>query len=182
MRPPEVFIQQPIRSLQTMLQVIALDDNRIPLVIPDGVYGQSTINAVSIFQQLYGIPITGISDQITWEKIAQIYENAVVNVDKAEPIEIIMNRNYTMKLGSAGPYVYFLQIMLQHLSTDHASITEPGISGIYDKETTNAVKTFQRFANLPVTGDVDKLTWKNIVYQFTLNVHHNKEENELSKV
>ena len=51
MRPIDTFVQQPVRSLQTMLQVIALSDSRIPLIIPDGIYGSSTISSVNRFQQ-----------------------------------------------------------------------------------------------------------------------------------
>lgn len=182
MRPPEVFIQQPIRSLQTMLQVIALDDNRIPLVIPDGIYGQTTMNAISLFQQLYSLPITGVSDQRTWDKIVEVYEKAIVNVDKAEPIEIIINRNSVLSMGSSGAYVYFLQVMLLQLAKDHPSISEPNVSGYYDSSTKNAVSDFQRFADLSETGIVDKLTWKNLVQQFTLNLHHSEANDTRSKI
>ena len=39
MRPAESFIEQPVRSLQTMLRVLAEDDQRLPTVVPDGIYG-----------------------------------------------------------------------------------------------------------------------------------------------
>lgn len=178
MRPPESFIQQPIRSLQTMLQVIALDDDRIPQVIPDGIYGQTTLSAVNRFQQIYGLPITGIADQSTWDKIVEIYEPALIRVDKAEPIEIIMDRGYVMRIGTEGPYVYFLQSMLLQLSTDHPSIKQPNITGEFDRATEESVRSFQKLTGLPVTGEVDKVTWKHIVNQFTLNVHHNMMYNE----
>ena len=91
MRPNESFIEQPIRSLQTMLRVIAEDDKRLPAVIPDGIYGPTTMNAVSSFQRLYNLPVTGVTDQSTWDKIVSVYEHALIRVDKAEPIEIILN-------------------------------------------------------------------------------------------
>lgn len=177
MRPQESFIQQPIRSLQTMLQVISLDDRRIPTVIPDGIYGQTTLNAVNIFQQLYGLPITGITDQATWEKITEIYELAEPNINKAEPIEIMLNRNQIIKQGDSGPYVFFLQTMLSKLSQDHPTILDLEISGNYDEATAASVKSFQKISNLPVTGFVNKHTWKHIVKQFTLNIHHNNRNN-----
>ena len=46
MRPAESFVAQPVRSLQTMLRVIAEADRTLPTVIPDGIYGQETITAV----------------------------------------------------------------------------------------------------------------------------------------
>ena len=73
MRPEESFLEQPIRSLQTMLRVISEDDARFPSVIPDGIYGPATMNAITVFQRLYELPVTGITDQITWEKIVAAY-------------------------------------------------------------------------------------------------------------
>lgn len=174
MRPPESFIQQPIRSLQTMLQVIALSDSRIPLVIPDGIYGQTTISAVNRFQQLYALPITGIADQTTWERIAEIYEPARINAEPAEPIEILIDRNESLKPGDSGSYVYFLQIMLRKLAEEYPAIAEPDISGNYDRTTAEAVRAFQQANGLPVTGETDKRTWKNLVHHFTLLIHLSK--------
>ena len=37
MRPPESFVGQPIRNLQTMLQVIAQNDPSYTAIIPDGI-------------------------------------------------------------------------------------------------------------------------------------------------
>ena len=86
MRPGESFIEQPVRSLQTMLRVLAEDDRRLPTVVPDGIYGPGTMNAVTAFQRRSGIPVTGVVDQNTWEQIVAAYEPALVRIGKAEPI------------------------------------------------------------------------------------------------
>jgi len=39
----------------------------------DGVYGESTANAVRKFQNIFGLPQTGIVDYPTWYKISEIY-------------------------------------------------------------------------------------------------------------
>ena len=49
MRPAESFVGQPIRSLQTMLRVLAEHDERYQSVVPDGVYSPQTMQAVSGF-------------------------------------------------------------------------------------------------------------------------------------
>lgn len=172
MRPSESFIEQPVRSLQTMLRVLAEDDNRLPTVVPDGIYGPSTMNAVSAFQRQNGIPVTGIVDQGTWELIVVRYEPALVRVGKAEPIEIILDPGQVFRCGDSSPYVYLLQSMLTQLSKDHPTINPPGHSGIMDEDTVQSLAAFQRLAGLPVTGDFDKITWKHLSRQFTLNAHH----------
>lgn len=172
MRPPESFIEQPIRSLQTMLRVIAQDDASQPTVIPDGIYGPDTMNAVSTFQRRQGLPVTGITDQETWEEIVSVYELALIRVGKAQPIEIILDPGQVFRSGDHSPYIYLLQSMLTQLSLDHPSIETPPHSGIMDSDTIRALSAFQKLADLPITGEFDKVTWKHLVHQFTLNAHH----------
>lgn len=173
MRPGESFIEQPIRSLQTMLRVLSEDDRRLPTVVPDGIYGPSTMHAVTAFQRMYGLPVTGVADQSTWERIVEAYEPALIRVGKAEPIEIILDPGQVFRFGDSSPYIYLLQGMLTQLSLDHPRIVAPGNSGLIDTPTASALSGFQSLAGLPETGELDKITWKHLVKQFTLNAHHN---------
>ena len=175
MRPAESFVAQPIRSLQTMLRVIAEADKTLPTVVPDGVYGQETITAVSAFQRRNGIPVTGVADQQTWDSIAEAYEEALIQVDKAEPIEIILDPGQVFRLGDSSPYLYLLQSMLLYLSLSHPDISEPNHNGVLDSPTSQTLAGFQVLAGLEPTGELDKKTWKYLVHQFTLNA--NRSEN-----
>ena len=173
MRPLESFVEQPIRSLQTMLRVIAEDDNKYPTVVPDGIYGPGTMHAISTFQRINGLPVTGLTDQRTWDLIVKNYEPALIRIDKAQPIEIIMDPGQIFRKNDSSPYIYLLQSMLTQLSLDHPTINPPGHSGIVDESTSRSLSAFQQLANLPITGELDKITWKHLVHQFTLNAHHN---------
>lgn len=180
MRPPESFIQQPIRSLQTMLRVIAEDDPHLPTVVPDGIYGPVTVTAVTAFQRREGLPQTGITDQLTWDHIVSAYEPALIRVGKAEPIEIIMDAGQVFRRGDSSPYIYLLQSILTQLSKDHSSINAPDHSGILDDTTSSALLAFQQLVSLPPTGELDKITWKHLSKQFTLNAHHNSAPHRVS--
>ena len=48
MRPLSSFVGQPIRSLQTMLRVIAEDDPTHLRIVPDGIYGPETTAGVPV--------------------------------------------------------------------------------------------------------------------------------------
>lgn len=172
MRPPESFVGQPIRSLQTMLCVIAKDRGMLPLIIPDGIYGPSTMQAVSTYQRMNGLPPTGIADQETWEHIVQDYEPAAIRVGKAEPIEILIEPGQVFKENDSGPYIYLAQSMLTQLCSDYACIDPPDHTGIMDPQTIKSITSFQVLSDLPETGELDRLTWKYLANMFTLSAHH----------
>lgn len=171
MKPGESFIDQPIRSLQTMLRVIAEDDPRLPTLIPDGIYGQSTMQSVTAFQRLYGLPITGIADQATWDKIVAVYEPALIRIGPAEPIEIILEPGQVFRLGDRNAYIYLLQSILTQLSTENPTINKPEHNGILDDPTSEALAAFQLLAGLPPTGELDRITWKYLAKQFALSAN-----------
>lgn len=173
MRPDESFVGQPVRSIQMMLRVLSEDNPKLPTVVPDGIYGPSTMQAVSAFQRQNGLPITGIVDQLVWERIVTAYEPARIRQEKAQPIEIIMDAGQVFVQGDSSPYIYLLQSILTQLSKDHAAIVAPNHNGILDTSTADALWAFQELSGLPPTGELDKITWKHLVHQFTLNAHHN---------
>lgn len=173
MRPNASFVEQPIRSLQTMLRVLSEDNEKYPTVVPDGIYGPSTMQAVATFQRYNGIPVTGVTDQATWDAIAAAYKEARIRVEKAEAIEILIDPGDIYRLGDSNPYIFLLQSILTQLSLDNTAITAPPHSGVLDAETVEALIAFQKLARLAETGELDRKTWKYLVRHFTLSAHHN---------
>ena len=74
----------PVRNLQNMLRNISLYYNNIPVIAVDGIFGPTTTNAVTEFQKVYSLPVTGAVDIITFEEIVRI-----TNGIKQEKEEII---------------------------------------------------------------------------------------------
>lgn len=62
-----------VRQLQTQLNRIAGNYPAIPTITADGIYGKRTSDSVRIFQGIFGIPQTGITDYATWYEISDIY-------------------------------------------------------------------------------------------------------------
>ena len=62
-----------VRQLQQQLARIAKTYPAIPSIRVDGVYGPSTQQAVRTFQQVFGLPQTGVVDYNTWYEISNIY-------------------------------------------------------------------------------------------------------------
>ena len=168
MRPPESFIGQPIRSLQTMLRVLGENDPAYVRIIPDGIYGPETLKAVSVFQRKHGLPVTGIADQETWEAVVATYETALVEQDMAQELSIILNPKQVIRRGERHPHLYLVQAMLLVLAEVYESIGTPIVNGILDDATQDALASFQFLSNLPMTGNLDKHTWKHLALQYPL--------------
>ena len=62
-----------VRQMQEQLARISKSYPAIPRIVADGIYGQSTQNAVEVFQSVFGLPITGVVDYNTWFEISAIY-------------------------------------------------------------------------------------------------------------
>lgn len=62
-----------VRQMQEQLNVIAGAYPAIPKITVDGIYGPATAAAVSKFQSVFGLPVTGTVDYRTWYKISEIY-------------------------------------------------------------------------------------------------------------
>ena len=61
-------------ALQTRLNRIAIDFPRIPFIRAiDGEYGSGTEASVKSFQQIFALPTTGETDEVTWYRISYIY-------------------------------------------------------------------------------------------------------------
>ena len=168
MRPGESFIAQPIRSLQTMLRVLAESDNKYGRVIPDGIYGPQTMSAITAFQRNHGLPVTGVTDQQTWDTLVEVYEPALITLVEAQPVDIILNPNQVLRRGESSPYLYVAQALLLVLSETYASVGRPSQSGILDAATSDSLASFQALSGLPMTGELDKITWKHLALHFPL--------------
>ena len=171
MRPLESFVGQPIRSLQTMLRVIETDAGKELPVIPDGIYGNQTQQSISRFQQERGLPVTGVADQATWERIAAEYPDALTRVGAAEPVRIILDPGAEFRLGDESYLIYLMQAMLLAVGEIYESIITPQINGKFDQVTADSVASFQMMSQLPQTGIMDKVTWKHLALQYPLAVN-----------
>ncbi len=62
-----------VRQVQEQLARISQSYPSIPRITPDGIYGNATREAVEKFQEVFGLPVTGVIDYRTWYKISEIY-------------------------------------------------------------------------------------------------------------
>ena len=62
-----------VETIQEQLNRIAQNYPLIPKSAVDGVYGDKTKEAVTVFQGVFNLPQTGVVDYATWYKISDVY-------------------------------------------------------------------------------------------------------------
>ena len=116
---------------------------------PNGIFGINTRRGVELFQLTYKLPITGIVDEVTWNELL----NAMTSpFPSSRP---------TLKLGDEGVSVKSLEQRLIVLG-----FLNEATDGIFDYNTEEAVRNFQKLVNLPVDGIVSPNTWRELDQSF----------------
>ena len=92
----------------------------------------------------------------------------------AQPVEIILNPNEVLRRGDSSPYLHVAQALLLVLSEEYDSIGRPSQNGILDENTFDALSSFQSLSGLPMTGELDKVTWKHLALHFPLAANRGK--------
>ena len=179
MKPQESFVQQPVRSLQTMLRTIARIEPGQMNVMPDGIYGSQTAAAVRSFQRRLGLPVTGVTDQNTHEQIVRAYEHARIEADKAQPLQITLGPGQVIRRGQRHHLVYLVQSMLTVMNFAVPTISAPAHTGVLDTATAESIAVFQTYAELPPTGELDKRTWKALALHYALAADWLENQDEL---
>ena len=154
--------QAEIYELQTMLRLLAQTDGSIPSVNPDGIFGPETERAVLAFQGNMGLPQTGIVDFQTWTAITDVYRTAQTMMQRGLAFFPFPAGGYTISKNEKSDLVCIIQIMLSGVGVAYDLFSDIEISGVYDTETENAVRAFQKLNRLPQTGTVDVFTWNRL--------------------
>lgn len=162
-----------IYELQFYLRTIQLAYGERNLINPDGIYGSETTEAVRRFQQQFNLPVTGMVDRATWDRIYEEYLKAEELLAPAERILLYPVSITELKVGDAYDEIYILQVLLKKNEERHYGNSNVQITGVYDEATENAVRDLQRTFNLPQTGIMDKLLWNRFV-----KYHNTKYLNE----
>ncbi len=153
-----------VKALQSKLKEQSLYSGEI-----DGSYAQTTTQAVSLFQQLYSLEVTGQADVQTLALInGDLSDREIFAGPTATPKPSITVYAETVKYprklayGSKGADVQQVQERLKELGFFTYKKTTTG----FYKNTQAAVKAFQKQNGLPETGIVNEETW-NVLFNDT---------------
>lgn len=164
-----------VYEAQRYLRCLYHHGEPIPPVIPDGYFGGATKAAVEAFQSEDELPVTGIIDRKTWDRLYESY--CAITADcrcsgGIFPFETMLCGG-CISPGDHSDLVLILQAMLETISTAYTQMEPVHITGVYDEATAENIRNFQQINNLPVTGEVDKTTWNRLAAAY--NKYVNRE-------
>ncbi len=156
-----------VQTIQVELNRIGENYPAIPdIEEPNGIFGLDTEAAVRKFQEIFDLPQTGEVDKATWYRLKQYYagvkslselvSEGVTLGEAQRPFEGIL------KIGSVGIAVSTVQYYLAVISYFLNNIPLLNINGVYDETMAEAVRQFQSYYGLPITGEIDIGTWDTI--------------------
>ena len=156
-----------VLRIQTMLNRISRDYPAIPKVQPvDGIFGESTEQAVIKFQQIFSLTPDGIVGSATWYKLVFLYVGVL---DLAELVSegqtfyanaIPLEFSDVVAPGDTGEEVRVIQYLLSVVSEFYSNVPPVAVDGVYGPATRKAVIAVQQMAGLPQDGVVGEQTWQ----------------------
>ena len=157
----------PTRTVQYYLSIIAYFNGSLQPVPLSGIFDSATVDAVERFQAFYGLPVTGIVDNDTWNTISRIYTETVASLPEGYQGENAkLYPGYFLSEGMRDQNVTDLQTYLNLIGRNISAIPEIPVTGYYGSQTENAVSIFQQLYALPVSGAVGPVTWYAIAREY----------------
>lgn len=153
-----------VLTIQYYLSYIALFIQTVQPAAMDGSFGPATTNAVKSFQQSYGLPITGVVDRLTWDRIENVYYDLVSELDfEFYGGRILPFPGRVLREGIDGNDVRVLQEYLNFISNSYPEIPKINVDGVFGPSTAQQVAKFKEIFNLPGDpGRVNAPTWNAI--------------------
>ena len=166
-----------IESLQMMLRNISGNYNEIPGVIPDGIFGTDTLEAVQAFQQRFGLEADGIVDFETWNKIVEI-SNQVDDANDNGRLLLAYNENNDDILpGQTALELYVIQAMMKALAAVIDSFDDIEITGTHDVTSVNAVKKIQLVVGMDDSGVITVEFYDSLTHLYEVYITRERVNN-----
>ena len=158
------YAGNPVLAIQRDLRRIRQNYPAIPDITTTlGIYEQETVEAVKKFQEIFGLPITGVVDKATWYRIKYIYTSVKKLSDLYSEGLSLEEATflYTDRLdyGDTGIEVEYIHYFLDAIAFLDKDIPRLPTNSIYNNNTITMVKAFQEKYKLPVTGVFTYSDW-----------------------
>ncbi len=145
-----------IMQIQRILRDLELLDNEFSSVPISGTYDDETREAVVDFQTKYELEPTGIVDYDTWTLLHLMHKASEFDRRGPRRVRLVPDKpGFAIYPDQIDDIIYVIQYMLSTISVHYDDFGELAFTGIYDSDTQNAIKSFQRKNLLNATGIID---------------------------
>lgn len=157
-------IAEATKNLQRYLRRLSFEEGGPERVAIDGVFDDNTRQSLISFQKSAGLEPTGVADQETWDALFEEYSN-LLERDYEEQLSLFPNapNDYSFGYGDKFLLVKVLQLLMIELAIEYDAFEDIKETGVFDTNTENAIRAFQKINLLDDTGRVDRRTWSRIV-------------------
>lgn len=156
-----------VQNLQRYLRRLSYEENNILAVPVDGIFDSRTEEALSEFQQMNDLPVTGRADRITWDLLFDDYQRLSQEDLRVSPDFFPSTPlRYETTSGESGLFIHIVQLMLNEFTVLYDDFPLLTVTGKFDSETEEAVKRFQTINGLEETGLVNRRTWNHMSEEY----------------
>lgn len=152
--------------VQVQLNRIAINYPAIPAVKEDGIFGEATQRSVRQFQEIFNLTLDGVVGAATWNKMIMLYVGierlAELNSEGVMLFGSSLEFPNTLRLGDEGRKVEILQYFLAVVSEFYDAVPFVSVTGVFNRETENAVIAFQKSIGITADGVVGRRTWDEL--------------------
>lgn len=157
-----------VRIIQQQLNRIRKNYPGIPEITNEnGEFNEATKNAVKAFQKIFNLTQDGIVGKQTWYKISQIYvgvKNLAELNSEGENLDLPNKApSSILKIGSSGEEVKIAQYLLKAIGAFYDTILPIEITGYFDENMSDVVKSFQSQFGLDADGIIGPKTWDKLI-------------------
>ena len=165
---PSEIEKAAVANLQRYLRTLYYFDDALSPTPVDGVFDRATEEAVRRFQREEDLAATGRVDQITWERLFAEYEKRKREEDRRVSPDFFPQNpaDYETTLGERNAFISLLQFVLEELRVVYDTLPPFPQNGVFDAESSAAVREFQRIGGLPQSGRVNRNVWNRLAEEY----------------
>lgn len=152
-----------VSNLQYFIDYLSAFYGFIPSIAIDGIFGESTEEAVRATQTVLGLEPDGVVGEITWNAIYNAYRGIIEQL----PIKFtegltIPYPGFLLRIGAESEVVRVMQEYLNYIAEYIPELPSVNPTGYFGTQTQSAVIALQRLVGLNPNGVVGAITWSEI--------------------
>lgn len=164
----QLDLDNPVRSLQVMLRNLGKVYTFLPEIAIDGIFGEETLKALTLFQQELYPPATGIVTPELWNVMAKELQAYEEILEPPRSLRAFPEGDILFATGDEKGEIALFQLMFSLLSKELKDIVPETPTGRYSSTLQDNVKWLQQRSALPVTGQLDRQTWGRLARLYEL--------------